>query len=176
MKIKLPLLVVLVLLSFQIQVLSGSFTNLAVLGGAGQTMSMIVKTGQPAKAQSIYGLNGGARLTLTIGTIDFTYDTMNYNATSTTATQGPPTVAGPATITLSTIGSGGRAFCAIELINPSEQFTPSTAVVIPADSGGPVNIILESSTDLINWTSALPGSYGTSTTNRFFRVRAERTQ
>ncbi len=51
---------------------------------------------------------------------------------------------------------------------------PSNAVVIPADAGGPVQVLLESSTDLITWNAALPGSYGTSTTNRFFRVRTLR--
>ena len=52
---------------------------------------------------------------------------------------------------------------------------PANSVVIPADSSGPVNIILESSADLVNWNPALPGTYGTTSTNRFFRVRAERT-
>jgi hypothetical protein len=56
----------------------------------------------------------------------------------------------------------------------AEASAPSTAVVIPADQAGPVQIILESSTDLITWTAALPGSYGTSTEKRFFRVRAVR--
>jgi|GEM_PF-1655040 len=50
--------------------------------------------------------------------------------------------------------------------------TPSTAVVIPADAAGPVQIILESSTDLTTWTAATPGSYASSTSRRFFRVRA----
>jgi hypothetical protein len=37
-----------------------------------------------------------------------------------------------------------------------------------------VNILLNLSTDLITWTGALPGTYGTSATNRFSGVRAER--
>jgi hypothetical protein len=49
---------------------------------------------------------------------------------------------------------------------------PTSAVVIPTDATGPVNIILESSTDLVTWTAANPGTYGASTTKRFFRVRA----
>ena len=49
---------------------------------------------------------------------------------------------------------------------------PSTAVVIPADAKGPVEVILESSADMINWVPALPGTYGASDTNRFFRVRS----
>ena len=58
--------------------------------------------------------------------------------------------------------------------NPAWQSIPSTAVVIPSDSNGPVIIVLESSVDMVNWVPALPGTYGTSSTNRFFRVRAQR--
>ena len=57
----------------------------------------------------------------------------------------------------------------------SSSFTniiPSSAVVIPSDSSGPVQIILESSEDMVNWNSANPGTYGASTNERFFRVRA----
>ena len=49
---------------------------------------------------------------------------------------------------------------------------PSNTVVIPEDVTGNVSIILESSTDLVNWTAALPGTYGASTAKRFFRLRA----
>jgi hypothetical protein len=96
-----------------------------------------------------------------------------------------PIVAGPATITLVNNYASGNcspnlpavAICTIETSVLTSSFTgsvPSTAVVIPNDNGGPVTIVLESSTDLINWTSALPGTYGTTSTNRFFRVRATR--
>jgi hypothetical protein len=86
-----------------------------------------------------------------------------------------PVVAGPATISLRAYSSGGlgMVFCTIQTTT-STSFNPSTAVVIPNDNGGPVTIILESSIDLISWNPALPGAYGTSTTNRFFRVRAQR--
>lgn len=62
-------------------------------------------------------------------------------------------------------------------INPTGTdlpIVPSNAVVIPADSAGPVTILLESSADLVTWNAAVPGTYGTSTTNRFFRVRGIR--
>lgn len=52
------------------------------------------------------------------------------------------------------------------------SYIPANCVVIPSDATGPVEILLESSADLVNWTSALPGTYGASSTNRFFRVRA----
>ena len=102
-----------------------------------------------------------------------------YGMTSSGPIADLPTVVGPATITLSYTNSSiknaepGVSFCTIQTTT-STSFTPSTAVVIPNDGAGPVTIILESSVDLVNWTSALPGTYGTTTSNRFFRVRAQR--
>jgi hypothetical protein len=54
------------------------------------------------------------------------------------------------------------------------NYVPADAIVIPASATGNVQIILESSPDLVNWTAANPGIYGPSeATNRFFRVRAQ---
>lgn len=94
------------------------------------------------------------------------------------ATANLPLIAGPATITLSawvesTTSRGVPAACTIQT-SSSTSFSPSTAVVIPNDGAGPVNIILESSVDLTTWTPAMPGTYGTTSSNRFFRVRAQR--
>jgi hypothetical protein len=53
------------------------------------------------------------------------------------------------------------------------NYVPADAIVIPASATGNVQIILESSPDLVNWTAASPGTYSASAgTNRFFRVRA----
>jgi hypothetical protein len=53
------------------------------------------------------------------------------------------------------------------------NYVPADAIVIPSSATGTVQIILESSPDLVNWTAANPGTYGASSgTNRFFRVRA----
>lgn len=49
---------------------------------------------------------------------------------------------------------------------------PNSTVVIPTDATGPVRIILESSTDLVNWVEANPGTYSKDQPNRFFRLRA----
>lgn len=90
------------------------------------------------------------------------------------------TVAGPATIQLKVKNTNTyfqdacTVYATFQITGNDPQMTPSTAVVIPTDATGPVNIVLESSPDLVNWTGALPGTYGTSSTNRFFRVRAIR--
>ncbi len=127
---------------------------------------------------------GGGRLIIQVNGLNFNYTESAINS----AGNNMPFVNGPAIIILTsqvsvstTVGSANaqdNMICTIST-GPNIQcntnlFTPNTGVVIPADSGGPVNIILESSVDLINWTPADPGTYGTSTTNRFFRVRATR--
>jgi hypothetical protein len=144
-----------------------TYTNLYIPGYL-QTASLVVGTGQLAKVvggNAGYGYN---QFNVTVGT----------NTFSGAFLTSLPVVAGPATISVVALRDGAisEGFWTIELDNPSQPITstPSTAVVIPADSGGPVNIVLESSVDLITWNAALPGTYGTSTTNRFFRVRAVR--
>lgn len=82
---------------------------------------------------------------------------------------------GPATIIISGGSAAAKVCLSYKIFDNSTvagTAVPSTAVVIPADASGPVSIILESSTDLVTWTAASPGSYGSSTAKRFFRVRA----
>jgi len=73
-----------------------------------------------------------------------------------------------------TTGSdGGVTVLTFTTTSPTVQTAvPASAVVIPTDATGPVQIVLESSGDLVNWTSSLPGTYGNTYSNRFFRVRA----
>jgi len=59
------------------------------------------------------------------------------------------------------------------LTNSTTTITiPSTAVVVPSNATGDVDVLLEQSTDMITWTQCLPGTYNASTVKRFFRVRA----
>jgi hypothetical protein len=75
--------------------------------------------------------------------------------------------------------AGNTTLCAtLQITTPPSanvvsNYVPADAIVIPASATGNVQIILESSADLLNWTAANPGIYGPSSgTNRFFRVRA----
>ena len=87
----------------------------------------------------------------------------------------PTSIAGLATIAITNTTAFPVFFTVkIETPNTNTVQTALGTVVIPADAGGPVTVILESSTDMITWTAATPGSYGTSTTKRFFRLRATR--
>ena len=85
----------------------------------------------------------------------------------------PPSlfVAGPKTISVST---AYNLVCTYKMTTVSTVATAnvaSQAVVIPENSNANADIILESSTDLTNWTAAVAGSYAPSTSKRFFRVR-----
>lgn len=62
----------------------------------------------------------------------------------------------------------------LKLRGSDELLTTSTSVVIPAHSAGPVQIFQEPSVDLKIWVETPAGTYGTSTSNRFFRIRALR--
>jgi hypothetical protein len=48
----------------------------------------------------------------------------------------------------------------------------STAVVIPSNTTGDVDLKLEQSADQLTWTECQPGTYNSSTVKRFFRLRA----
>lgn len=92
----------------------------------------------------------------------------------------PIKIAGPASIrfgfppnTYSEPDSSWGTF-SITRATALENAIPANAVVIPEDAGGQFQVILESSTDLVNWQAANPGNYGGSTQRRFFRTRIVR--
>jgi hypothetical protein len=96
------------------------------------------------------------------------------NGNAIVTSQLPQTIAGLTNILLA--NSFGWATFQIATpanVNTVSNYVPADAIVIPASATGNVQIILESSADLVNWTAANPGIYGASSaTNRFFRVRA----
>ena len=85
----------------------------------------------------------------------------------------PFKVAGPGTLKLISGTADTKTFATFTLTraNAVPSVTPSNAVVIPNDATGTFQVILESSTDLITWTAASPGTYSGSLQQRFFRSR-----
>lgn len=102
------------------------------------------------------------------------------NGGPTVFSQLPQMLTGLTNITLSPsgFGDGNTSWATFQITTPVganvvSNYVPADAIVIPSSATGNVQIILESSTDLVNWTAASPGTYGASSaTNRFFRVRA----
>jgi hypothetical protein len=99
---------------------------------------------------------------------------LGSSSAETISSQIPQIATGLTNVTLSAF-SGWATF---QITTPASanvvsNYVPADAIVIPASATGNVQIILESSPDLVNWTAASPGTYGASAgTNRFFRVRA----
>lgn len=82
----------------------------------------------------------------------------------------PVVFAGPATVTLENLQTPA-AFATVEI--KTDSFPPDKTLIVPGDSNG-ANVIMESSTDLVNWFAASPGAYTNRTNNLFFRIRADR--
>lgn len=112
----------------------------------------------------------------------FIYIGFTENSTSIKLSEGASIVEnlsfeGPLVIDAHAEGNENSLATATIKIQRSEivaDFVPNNSVVIPADETGDVEIVLEKSTDLINWTPADPGVVGTSNDGVFFRVRLER--
>jgi hypothetical protein len=162
--------------------------TLAVPGGSGNStqnsqtpsVSYSVATNQIVQIVSMAGQSGVAPLTVVLnhasGVSIGTTNLGTFTGLSNVTVSAPYTyfVSGgvyyytynPALVTLNVTTPPNPA-------NVVSNYVPADAIVIPASATGNVQIILESSPDLVNWTAASPGTYGASAgTNRFFRVRA----
>ena len=132
--------------------------------------SVVSSYGIPAgKTMEVVSMTSNLPVIAVYGTSNFTGTVYNGYAYNTLSVG---TIVGPASLVVE--NSPGFRIVTFRLRDNTSTTTttPTSAVVIPTDATGPVDVILESSTDLVNWTQANPGTYGASTTKRFFRVRA----
>ena len=107
--------------------------------------------------------------------LEFQIGTDTFYAQPSNGTQlRQPKIAGPAILRArrdTNFAQASLTVIAITRANSAENVIPANAVVIPEDAGGQFQVVLESSTDLLNWAVANPGTYGGSTAKRFFRTR-----
>jgi hypothetical protein len=85
-----------------------------------------------------------------------------------------PVIVGPATITCS---GNGNCLASLKITTAAElagasQTTAKYATVIPENAQTNVDVVLEQSTDLVNWTAVTPGQFAPSAQKRFFRLRS----
>ena len=66
-----------------------------------------------------------------------------------------------------------EGYATFRIVGTEEAPSKKFATVIPENATTNIRVILEQSTDLINWTAASPGVFPPSTAKRFFRVRSE---
>jgi hypothetical protein len=82
--------------------------------------------------------------------------------------KGTLVIPGPAVITLA--GSGVATF------KVARAGTATPPAEVPQEAGSNFDVILEQSSDFVNWTPANPGSYSGTETKRFFRTRIVKKQ
>lgn len=87
------------------------------------------------------------------------------------------TIAGPAVITLDNMqGSAADSNRGIATFEVKKIGTASPPAQVPQEAGSNFDVILEQSSDLVNWTPANPGAYAGTETKRFFRTRIVKKQ
>ncbi|MDA9120190.1 hypothetical protein N9J83_08655 [Opitutales bacterium] len=81
-------------------------------------------------------------------------------------------IPGPCQLRVRSNYSGYQTTALIRISSTTTHTTTAKyASVIPENAKTNVSVILEQSTDLVNWTAANPGDFSPSTSKRFFRVR-----
>ena len=163
--------------------------------GEGQAIQLTPLVGQPARMKVLLGEFASGSFPL-ISTAQIAADHINYIDGShgyfLTQAKGPCKIRITPTYSVYNINkpyvNGGYAYqpyqviqaegvCEYEITtttasNSSIQSISNTAVVVPSNAVGDVDVLLEQSNDMITWTQCLPGTYNASTQKRFFRVRA----
>jgi hypothetical protein len=81
----------------------------------------------------------------------------------------PFQLSGPAVVSLIPVDSSTEASTATFAVTRVGTASPPAAV--PQEAGSSFDVILEQSSDLVNWTPANPGEYSGTETKRFFRTR-----
>lgn len=80
-------------------------------------------------------------------------------------------IAGPAVIRLVPSDPTGSIHTSVASFDVTRVGTASPPAEVPQEAGSNFDVILEQSSDLVNWTPANPGTYSGTETKRFFRTR-----
>ncbi|RFC52229.1 MAG: hypothetical protein DVB22_000862 [Verrucomicrobia bacterium] len=80
-------------------------------------------------------------------------------------------ITGPAVIRLVPNDPTGTTVTSVATFDVTRVGTASPPAEVPQEAGSDFDVILEQSSDLVNWTPANPGTYSGTETKRFFRTR-----
>jgi hypothetical protein len=175
------LLVALLALSLKAPAQTSQYVTLSVTNSGGVNFPV-----QPNQLVSVVGYDWTDLPSLfgypaSGGAINLTPDSRSTNSSGAVTSrfaQIPQIATGLTNIIVTSLLVYPYAWATLQITTPPTanvitNYVPADAIVIPTSATGNVQIILESSADLANWTAANPGTYSASSaTNRFFRVRA----
>jgi hypothetical protein len=103
-----------------------------------------------------------------------TFVVQSTNGGSGTQSVAPIVIPGPATIQMRPYLN--PPYAAIATFAVTRVGTASPPAEVPQEAGSNFDVILEQSSDLVNWTPANPGTYSGTETKRFFRTRIVKKQ
>jgi len=148
----------------------GEDLNLLAENTSGQEgFSETITLGQGESAKLLYGTPGfNPKLQCVIGSKTFELSCFKGG---TNWEIDPIVIAGPATITLKSGGVGQSASSGFVTLGITRVGLASGPTSIPQEAGSTFDVILESSSDLVNWLAVNPGEYSGTEARRFFRTR-----
>lgn len=167
MKLLLPIFASLFLGSALAEDITLVAENAASEEGSSQTINL--EQGESAKLLFISG-GSNARLNCAVG--GKTFDISCYKGGAGSPIEANPVViAGPATVTFKIGGYGNSPSSAFATLSIARVGITSSSAGIPQEADTTWNVILESSSDLVNWLPVNPGEYTGTEARRFFRTR-----
>jgi hypothetical protein len=136
-------------------------------------LSEIVTLNQGETAKLIFANGGSSPSTLflvcTVASKTFELHSFLFSTADGWNKINPIAIAGPATIV--TRYAGAQEASAFATLSITRAGIASPPASIPQEAGTTWDVILESSSDLVNWTLANPGEYTGTGPKRFFRTR-----
>jgi hypothetical protein len=133
------------------------------VGGTNTSALLTVHTNEAFSIVSGYG----SPVSIEKGGQTFTFQTANFSETSSSHPNlNRLTVAGPAVVRL--VGSF-PSFVTVELL--PDPFPPDKTIVLA--QGTKASIVMEASTNLVQWVPVTPGSFTNNPVSLFFRLRAD---
>ena len=117
--------------------------------------------------------NSGNQVNLSMGSLGiFTHNTGYDSSVAAFGSLEQRTIIGPLTIAPN-ISSRMGTYLSYKIIRPDAvvNTSPMNIISLPDDNNGDVELLVESSTDLQNWTPVYSGSAGMSNNAAFFRTR-----
>jgi len=154
---------------------------------AGESAAIVLNAGDTAELKfaspSLNPQNNSTtlRVSATIGNSSFDLPSLvpisatvseNYSAWA----ANPIKIVGPGSIKLKLSGGSTSARSEFATFEVNRAGTASNATAIPLEAGTTWQVILEASTDLVNWTPVAPGDYASASPQRFFRTRLVKRQ
>ncbi len=148
-----------------------------LISGDSETNTLTLAKGETAKLVYAHDYATTGRywmpdVSLKVTTRGKTLALRSYSNGSGTTSQAPIVIPGPAIIELNGNSDPG----AVATFAVTRVGTASPPAEVPQEAGSNFDVILEQSSDLVNWTPANPGAYSGTETKRFFRTRIVKKQ